>query len=263
MKYLTAILLLLSASLRLHAQSAGFDGRPPNDWQTRFSNRLERDIAGLRSDPTLTPVGDLAREEPGEPAMPRTPFVANLPVGRGSPWLPLITSIFREQGLPTELVGVAAVESGFNPSAVSLKGARGIWQLMPETARRFGLEVNTSRDDRTNPLKSTLAAAQYLKSLYAQFGDWPLALAAYNAGESRVHKSLHDYGTRDFRTLSRALPQETRRYIPAVLANVRNILKDPHSVLFGKPPSLDTADFLQPIGKISEPKVVFAQTSAK
>jgi membrane-bound lytic murein transglycosylase D len=121
-----------------------------------------------------------------------------------------------------ELVGAAAVESDLNPWALSPKGARGLWQLMPETARRYGLVVDSRRDERLDPLKATHAAAQYLRDLHAEFQDWPLALAAYNAGEDRVERALEQLETRDFWTLSRhaALPHETRRYVPAVLARV-------------------------------------------
>jgi membrane-bound lytic murein transglycosylase D len=124
--------------------------------------------------------------------------------------------------LPAQLVSVAAVESGFDARALSPKGARGLWQLMPETARRYGLLVDSRRDERLDPVKSTHAAAQYLKDLHAQFADWPLTLAAYNAGEGRVERALERLGARDFWTLSRvaALPDETRRYVPAVLARV-------------------------------------------
>jgi membrane-bound lytic murein transglycosylase D len=93
---------------------------------------------------------------------------------------------------------------------------------MPETARRYGLVVDSQRDERLDPVKSTRAAAQYLRDLYAQFQDWPLALAAYNAGEDRVERALERSNARDFWTLSRyaGVPDETRRYVPAVLARV-------------------------------------------
>jgi membrane-bound lytic murein transglycosylase D len=121
-------------------------------------------------------------------------------------------------------VGVVAVESNFNPLALSPKGARGLWQLMPETARRYGLLVEPLKDERTDPVKSTFAAAAYMKDLYTQFQDWPLALAAYNAGEDRVARAMSRTGARDFWTLRRraALPDETLRYVPAVLAKVES-----------------------------------------
>jgi membrane-bound lytic murein transglycosylase B len=127
--------------------------------------------------------------------------------------------IFIEEGVPLELLVVAGVESGFNPLAISPKGARGAWQLMPATAERFGLRVDGNVDERTHPQRSTRAAARYLHELHEQFGDWLLALAAYNAGEGRVAKAVERGGTRDFWQLAqqRLLPEETRRYVPALL----------------------------------------------
>ena len=128
--------------------------------------------------------------------------------------------ILVEERVPIELVSVAFVESGFNPYALSPKGARGIWQFIPSTARRYGLAVRAGVDDRTHPERSTKAAARYLRDLYAQFGDWKLALAAYNAGEARVWRAIRKSGTRDFEEISRLrlLPAETRAYVPSVLA---------------------------------------------
>ena len=127
--------------------------------------------------------------------------------------------IFAEAGVPIDLLVVAEVESSFNPMAMSPKGARGPWQLMPATAERFGLRVNEQIDERIHPERSTRAAARYLRELYEQFGDWLLALAAYNAGEQSVAKAVQRSGTRDFWRLSqqRLLPAETRRYVPLVL----------------------------------------------
>jgi len=129
---------------------------------------------------------------------------------------PMIDRVFREEGLPPELVWVGLVESGYDPQARSPKDALGIWQLTPATAEAFGL----TRHERTNPEKSTRAAARYLKSLYTGLGEWALTLAAYNAGERRVQEAIERAGTRDFRRLSASglLPRETQAYVPAVLA---------------------------------------------
>lgn len=132
---------------------------------------------------------------------------------------PMIQRILREEGLPPELVWIALVESGYDPTARSPKDARGIWQLIPETATTFGLKMDR-RDERTDPEKSTRAAARYLKSLYGRFGDWMLALAAYNAGERRVQSAIEQTQDRDFWRLSSSgmLPRETQTFVPAVLA---------------------------------------------
>ena len=131
---------------------------------------------------------------------------------------PIIEPILREERVPIELSAVVLVESGGQPNALSPKGARGIWQFMPDTARRYGLTVTTERDERLDIERSTRAAARYLRNLYRQFGDWQLAFAAYNAGEDLIQRAIDRNGTRDFSRLSstRSIPLETRKYVPAV-----------------------------------------------
>ncbi len=133
---------------------------------------------------------------------------------------PVLASILHEQGVPDEAVALVLVESAGETSALSPKGARGIWQFMPDTARRYGLTVNGETDDRLDVHKSTRAAAHYLRDLHLQFGSWPLALAAYNAGEKLVQNAVLRAGSEDFALLGRKrlLPAETRAYVPAVMA---------------------------------------------
>jgi hypothetical protein len=132
---------------------------------------------------------------------------------------PILEPILREERVPTELAAVVLVESGGQTNALSSKGARGIWQFMPDTARRYGLVVSQQHDERLDIQRSTRAAARYLRDLYSQFGDWQLTFAAYNAGEDLVQRAIERRGTRDFQLLSsgRSLPLETRRYVPAVI----------------------------------------------
>jgi hypothetical protein len=133
---------------------------------------------------------------------------------------PTLEPILRAEGVPAELSAVVLVESGGTASALSPKGARGVWQLMPDTARRYGLVVDHAQDERTDVIKSTHAAARYLKDLYARFGTWPVALAAYNAGELAVTNAMSHASPHDFEWLSKntRLPLETRKYVPAVSA---------------------------------------------
>lgn len=132
---------------------------------------------------------------------------------------PALEPILREEGIPSQMAAVVLVESGGQTTALSPKGARGLWQIMPDTARRYGLVVNGKLDERLDVNKSTRAAARYLRDLYTQFGDWPLALAAYNAGEDAVERAIERAESRDFNLIARAglLPLETRNYVPAVL----------------------------------------------
>lgn len=138
---------------------------------------------------------------------------------------PVVEPILRSHGVPTDLVAVMVVESGGSALALSPKGARGPWQLMPDTARRYGLRVDQIQDDRIDLFKATEAAAQYLHDLYVQFGDWKLALAAYNTGEINVQTAIQRAGSQDFDQLAnlRILPLETRNYVPRVLTTVQSI----------------------------------------
>lgn len=133
---------------------------------------------------------------------------------------PVVEPILRSHGVPVNLVAMILVESGGRADALSPKGARGLWQLMPDTARRYGLRVDDMRDDRLDLFRATDAAARYLHDLYAQFGDWKLALAAYNTGEANVASAILRAHTQDFDQLASRwmLPLETRNYVPRVLA---------------------------------------------
>jgi membrane-bound lytic murein transglycosylase D len=132
----------------------------------------------------------------------------------------MMVSILRQEGVPQDLIYLAQAESGFHPLAVSRAGARGIWQFMGSRARGYGLQHSMWVDDRQDPEKSTRAAAHHLKDLYAQFGDWYLAMAAYNSGPGTVQAAVRRTGYADFWELYRrnVLPKETRNYVPIILA---------------------------------------------
>jgi membrane-bound lytic murein transglycosylase D len=132
----------------------------------------------------------------------------------------LIERILKEEGVPQDLIYVAQAESGFHPYAVSRAGARGIWQFMGSRGRAYNLHRDLWVDDRQDPEKSTRAAARHLKDLYNQFGDWYLAMAAYNSGPGRVQSAVKRTGYADFWELYRrnVLPRETRNYVPIIVA---------------------------------------------
>jgi len=144
-------------------------------------------------------------------------------LARGASYLPRLCAILGEHGLPPDLALLPVVESGFWPTARGRAGERGLWQLRRDTARRFGLVVNARRDDRLHPERATRAAARYLVFLHARYGDWPLALAAYNAGERRVDRALRRGRRAGFWQLAdrRLLPRTSRNYVPHFLALVR------------------------------------------
>jgi membrane-bound lytic murein transglycosylase D len=132
----------------------------------------------------------------------------------------VIERILKEEGVPQDLIYLAQAESGFHPYAVSRAGARGIWQFMGSRARAYNLHRDLWVDERQDPEKSTRAAARHLKDLYNQFGDWYLAMAAYNSGPGTVQSAVKRTGYADFWELYRrnVLPRETRNYVPIILA---------------------------------------------
>lgn len=146
---------------------------------------------------------------------------------------PMMRRILAAHGLPEDLVFVAMVESGFSPYAYSRSRAVGPWQFISGTGIRYGLTTNWWIDERNDPVKSTYAAARYLKDLYEMFGAWPLALAGYNAGEMRVKKGLEQTGLADFWGLARTsqLRQETKDYVPQIMA-ANIIAKNPEKYGF-------------------------------
>lgn len=133
--------------------------------------------------------------------------------------LPRVQEVFVEEGVPAELAWMAEAESTFNPAARSPVGAKGLFQLMPETAKSLGLQTFLP-DERSHPEKSARAAAQYLRQLHGRFGSWPLALAAYNGGQGRVSRTLKKQNATTFEEIADALPAETRMYVPKVLATI-------------------------------------------
>ena len=222
------LVLLLTAAVALGGPAARAAGPPaepaPEAQFAALRAQLDQAAdAALREaqQPAPAVTGPQSRP-PGASAGPRdakTPSLSPAAAARVQQLRPLVEPILASEGIPPEMIAVLLVESAGNPLALSPKGARGLWQFMPETARRYGLRVDGEHDDRLDPELSTRAAARYLCDLHQRFGDWPLALAAYNAGAVQVERAVARTGVPDFWLLSAQglLPQETRAYVPAVL----------------------------------------------
>jgi len=132
---------------------------------------------------------------------------------RSPSYFKVIDAVFEKYGIPREMCYLAIVESQLRTTAVSRVGAKGMWQLMPVTARELGLKVNGRTDERTHLYKSTVAAAKYLRDLHREFGDWLLVLAAYNSGPGTVMKAMKKSGSKNFWALQRFLPEESRGHV--------------------------------------------------
>lgn len=154
--------------------------------------------------------------------------------------IPYYSSILKEEGLPEEIVYLGMIESGFSSSAYSRAHASGPWQFIASTARIYGLKVDYWHDERRDREKSTRAASRYLKKLHDEFGDWYLAFAAYNCGERRVQRAIRRAGKKDYWSLRKYLPRQTRDYVPSYLA-ARIICQNPTQYGF------EPLDFKDPI----------------
>lgn len=222
----TAPLLLLAAGgVCLAGLGWPAAAQTPSDaWLERLQAELAR-AAEVAAKQAATPPGGRtpanlpAREDPAPAASVAPRWQPRLPADA----VRELHKTLEAEGVPAELLSVGWVESRFDSQAMSPKGARGVWQLMPATARRYGLVVSAERDDRTALGPSTRAAARHLANLHRQFGDWLLALAAYNAGADRVESAIARAGSRDFWQARPWLPVETQNYVPAVLAAMGSV----------------------------------------
>lgn len=156
-------------------------------------------------------------------------------LSRSGKYLDLIKDILRSKNLPEEMAFLPLIESGFNPAAYSIAKAVGPWQFIASTAKRYGLKIDWWRDERKDPIKSTLAAADYLKDLYDMFGSWNLAIAAYNAGEGKILNALNRTKRYDFweLTSTKYIKKETKEYVPRFVA-ARMIAANPDEYGFDR-----------------------------
>jgi hypothetical protein len=206
------------------AQAAGI---PETNSSPRDSTEIDSDSS---TNPQLT-VGDM--EFDTNPAIEQwMNYYAATPLGRSTlkigiersnAYLEMARAEFRNAGVPEDLVWLAFVESVWNPRALSPAAAGGIWQFIPSTASEYGLAVESGNDERADPYKQTRVAALYLRDLYTIFGDWTLAMAAYNSGEPRVMGAIVKNGNANFWELydKQLLPKETCHYIPKILATIK------------------------------------------
>ncbi len=202
-------------------------------WHADLSDAADRTLAAAVADKSWmkTPEVAVGAADPSSTTAIDPLVRVRAAIQRVQQLRPTIEPILRQEGVPWELSAIVLVESGGQITALSPKGARGVWQFMPDTARRYGLTVTAERDERIEVVKSTRAAARYLRDLHQQFGDWQLALAAYNAGEQAVDRAAARTGQRNFSSIQRALPQETRSYVPAVLNAMAILGSNPEGVL--------------------------------
>jgi membrane-bound lytic murein transglycosylase D len=180
------------------------------------SERLRKEVAPKSTNMTRLPNAS--------PQLQRTVWVKVIeeqPTSAPNKQLARLKQIFAEERVPPELVWIAEVESSFDARARSPVGAAGMFQLMPATARSLDLSVGFLRDERLHPEKSARAAARYLRQLHTRFGDWRLALAAYNAGEGRVAGLLKKHKGQAYDDINQYLPVETQMYVPKIEATLR------------------------------------------
>jgi len=174
-------------------------------------------------------------------------------LSRSGQYLDLMKNILRKKDVPEDIVFLSLIESGFNPNAYSIAKAVGPWQFIASTARRYGLEINWWKDERKDPVKSTTAAADYLKDLYGMFGSWNLAMAAYNAGEGKILKAIKKSNADDYWDLldTKHIKTETKEYVPNFIA-ASLIANNPedfgfHDIDYKEPLSYDEVELESPI----------------
>ena len=206
----------------------------------KISRRVEEELKTVRSDLPLVS-NDVVNGVIAYLQSQGSGYVKTV-LKRIGQYQPLFAEALRQQGLPQDLVYLAAAESAFNPFALSRAGAKGIWQLMLSRAIEYGLKKDRWVDEREDPAKSTRVAVRHLKDLYGTFGDWYLAMAAYNCGPGAVQKAIEKTGYADFWTLHRlrALPVDTENYVPVIVA-MAIIAKDPQAYGFEVEPDAPIA----------------------
>jgi membrane-bound lytic murein transglycosylase D len=219
----------------------------PEKFDPSLRGRAEGEVNAIAHDVPLT-VNDQVLAYLNYFQTPRGSAIVETGLHRAGRYREMVRRVLKEEGLPQDLIYLAQAESAFQPQAVSKAGARGMWQFMSFAGRKYGLQKTWWVDERQDPEKATRAAARDLRDLYSQFGDWYLAMAAYNSGAGTVQHAVERTGYADFWELyhRNVLPRETQNYVPIILA-LDLISKDPmrYGIDFDPEPAL-RADTVKP-----------------
>ena len=209
-----AIFLIVSTVGLLFSYSAGYASNTTGE--KLLEHELSKSIDQLES---IIPV--VEKEKAIDIAMPffnLYPSFTERLLGNAIIYLPVIEKILAQYQLPDDLKYLPLFESSFRIDAVSRAGAKGLWQFMEGTGKKYGLIINSELDERMDYIKSTEAAARFLKDLYEQFGDWALVLMAYNGGPYRIKRIIAEHQTHDVKTIMKYMPQESRTYLSKMIA---------------------------------------------
>lgn len=238
-------------------QSAAVGSRitaAPSQVQTKLDEYRETDVWGRIRSGYAIPDLNNALVTRHTQAYANHPATLSRISGRASPYLYHVVSELEKRGMPTELALLPVIESAFNPQAMSSANAAGLWQFVPGTGKDFDLKQNMFKDERRGVVASTDAALSYLQRLYTMFGDWPLALAAYNWGEGNVQRAIKKNQAEgkptDFESLADLMPPETRNYVPKLQA-VKNVIANPgnYGVVL---PAIDNQPYFTTVDKTSD-----------
>lgn len=224
MKYQKMILMLLlcaTTSLFATIETSNFIDLAPFDKNTPRWTAKDDELVKDRLQMMISPVNLKFDQQTKEYVQAYTTYGyrgAEKMLGKTTLYFPLFEEYLREYNLPQQLKYLPMIESQLNPHATSRAGAVGLWQFMPSTAKELGLTIGTYTDERKDPNKSTEAAVRHLKRMHDNFGNWELAIAAYNCGAGNVRKAIRQSGSRDFSQLKKFLPRETQKYLPRFVA---------------------------------------------
>jgi membrane-bound lytic murein transglycosylase D len=217
--FIIQLLLVLSA-LPLYAYEGDRYASPEETMIRSLSEeKIKNDLGGM-SDSSYNDVAVKAVQKNVTLFSEKIRERFSLYLNRSGKYIELMKKILKENDVPEEIVFLPLIESGFSPHAYSSARAAGYWQFIASTGKQYGLEINWWKDERRDPVKSTVAAANYLKDLYRMFGSWNLAMAAYNAGEGKILRALNKTKTDDYWSLlnTRYIKNETKNYVPKFIA---------------------------------------------